>query len=39
MILRIQCTFPEEFKSEEGDKSGTEEDKNRANSIIRHPRT
>ena len=31
--------WPEEFTSEESDKSGTEKDTNRANSFIRHPRT
>ena len=30
---------PEEFKSEESDKSGTEKDTNRANTIIKNPRT
>ena len=31
--------IPEEFKAEESDKSGTEKDTNRANIIIKHPRT
>ena len=31
--------WPEEFKSEESDKFGTEKDTIRANGIIKHPRT
>ena len=31
--------WPEEFKSEESVKSGTEKDTNRANSTIKHPTT
>ena len=31
--------WPQEFKSEESDKSGTEKDTNCTNSIIKHPRT
>ena len=31
--------WPEGFKSEGNDKSGTEKDKNRSNGVIKHPRT